>query len=66
MATSFLKLNDSKNGVLLFGTRQKLENIRDLPLCIGKDIIYPNESVRNIGAMFASTLSNEATFFIYM
>ena len=57
MANSFLKLNDSKTEVLLIGTKSKLKQLPNLALHIGDDSIAPSEVVRNIGAMFDSTLS---------
>lgn len=57
MANSFLKLNDSKTEVIIFGTKHKLMQLPNLALHIGDNIIKPSESARNIGAYFDSTLS---------
>ena len=57
MASSFLKLNDNKTEVLLFGSRQKLNQQENLSLKIGDDKIHPSECARNIGVYFDNTLS---------
>ena len=57
MANSFLKLNDSKTEVLLIGSPSKLKSLPNSQLRIGDDYISPTKAVRNIGAMFDSTMS---------
>ena len=52
MRTNKLKLNDEKTEVVLFGTRQQLEKLREdntFEIKIGSEIIKPTPSARNLG-----------------
>ena len=52
MKTNNLKLNDEKMEVVLFGTRQQLEKLREdniLNIKIGSEVIKPTPSARNLG-----------------
>ena len=51
MARNFLKLNDDKTDIMLFGSVKQLEKfpLREVP--IGTAVIMPADKVRNLGVM---------------
>ena len=58
MTNNKLKLNDDKTNLLLLTTRHRPQ----LPIesiAVGSDHIYPSETVKNLGTVFATTLSLE-------
>ena len=57
MAASMLKLNSNKTEFLLISTKQQLQNLRDVHLRVGNDVIHRTDHARNIGVTFDSTLS---------
>ena len=61
MAHNFLKLNEDKTEFILLGTNHQLKhtNFPDMNIQIGESTINPTDMVRNIGAMFDSTLRME-------
>ena len=42
-----LKLNDAKTEFLVLGTQQELNNITDINIRIGEDVIEPTDFIRN-------------------
>ena len=62
MKTNKLKLNDEKIEVVLFGTRQKLEELREdntFEIKIGSEVIKPTPSARNIGFHMEAQLKSQ-------
>ena len=52
MRTKKLKLNNDKTKVVLFGSRQQMEKLKENDIFenkIGREIIKPHPSVRNLG-----------------
>lgn len=49
MQTNKLKLNDSKTEVIIFGTKQKLQQLQDIRIQIGDEAIRPSKTVKNLG-----------------
>ena len=73
MRENFLKLNDDKTEVLVFGSRQQLAKVTIPGVRIGDSLISSVSSVRNLGGMFdtemsmrtqVNTLCNAARFHI--
>lgn len=60
MQVNMLKLNDGKTEFIVFASRHSLSTLDKVPLHIGSVEIAPCDKVRNLGAMFDSTLSMEA------
>jgi hypothetical protein len=60
MAVNFLKLNDEKTELLIVGSPYNLKNLKLPELHIGDNHILPSSSVRNIGAIFDSSMTMEA------
>ena len=58
------KLNDDKAEVVLFGTRQQMEKLKEndtFEIKIGNEKIRPSPSARNIGFHMKSNLSLKYT-----
>ena len=49
MRTNFLKLNDNKTEVIMFGTRQNLTKVKNKQICVGDTLVEIVEHVRNLG-----------------
>ena len=49
MRTNFLKLNDSKTEVIMFGTHQSLTKVKTKEICVGNTLVEIVEYVRNLG-----------------
>ena len=60
MQVNMLKLNDGKTEFILFATPYFSATLDRFPLHIGSVEINPSDKVRNLGAMFDSTLTMEA------
>ena len=60
MRTNLLKLNDSKTGFLVTGTKQQLRKIEDIEIKIGHNTIGSAPVVRNLGFYMDSELKNNA------
>ena len=52
MRLNFLKLNDSKTELMIFGTRSKLYKVPSLSLEVGETKIESSETTRNLGVTF--------------
>jgi len=61
MSANKLKLNSGKTEIILFGTKQKLKLV-DIPSLsvAGTNVIVSDKPIRNLGAMFDSSLSMAA------
>ena len=57
MKKNFLKLNDDKTEVFVFGSRQQMSKITIPGVRIGDSMISPASSVRNLGGMFDTEMS---------
>mgnify|MGYP001548869816 CR=1 FL=1 len=57
MNNNLMKLNTYKTELLIISSKKQLDNLRDIKLKVGSDIISPSTSARNIGVNFDSTLS---------
>ena len=57
MRQNFLKLNDEKTEVLLFGSRQQLSKVCLPFITIGDSQITPSSQARNLGVIFDSTMT---------
>ena len=55
--TDLLKLNDHKTDIIVFGTKQKWPTLKDFRITVGDTTKIPSTSVRNLGAVFDSSLS---------
>ena len=47
--TNFLKLNDSKTEVIMFGTHQNITKVKTKQICVGDTLVEIVEYVRNLG-----------------
>ena len=62
MRTNKLKLNDDKTEVVLFGTRQQMEKLKErdiFEIKIGNEKIKPSPSARNLGFYMESQLKSQ-------
>ena len=59
MENNFLKLNDSKTELIIFGTPKNDGKVAECTVVVGDAIILPSGSVRNIGTMLNPTLNME-------
>ena len=62
MITDKLNLNDGRIEVVLFGTRQQLENLKNsenVNIKIGDEVIRPAQSARNLGYFMESELKSK-------
>ena len=50
--SNFLKLNDPKTVVILFGSAQQLKKIELITICIGDCLVTVTYDVRNLGVQF--------------
>ena len=57
MSKNMLKLNTNKTELLVISDKKHLEDLKEVRLNVGNDIISPVNSARNIGVIFDSTLS---------
>ena len=57
MKKNFLKLNDDKAEVFVFGLRQQMSKKTIPGVRIGVSLISPASSVRNLGGMFDTEMS---------
>ena len=55
--SNFLKLNDQKPDVVVFGNKHKLPLMKDIRITIGGSTMNSSSQARNIGVIFDSTLS---------
>ena len=56
LANNYLKLNDNKTEVIVLGSSTELAKLSPIKLCVGDEKISPSASVRNIGAVFDSSM----------
>ena len=59
MENNFLKLNDSKTELIMFGTPKNVGKVVECTVVVGDAIILHSGSVRKIGAMLNPTLNME-------
>ena len=62
MRTNKLKLNDDKTEVVLFGTRQQMEKLKEndgFEIKIGNEKIKPSPPARNLGFCMKSQLKSQ-------
>ena len=59
MNSNMLKLNADKTEVILFSSVNNLQHISDVSISVGDSKIKPSKSVRNLGAVFDSSMSME-------
>ena len=59
MATNWLKLNDDKTEFIVLGTPANLAKVATEAICVGDHHITKCKHVRNIGAMFDSSMKME-------
>ena len=57
MRNNYLKLNDNKTEFILIGSRQKLDQIKNLHIRIGDSNIAPVRQVRNLGVIMDDSLT---------
>ena len=54
-----LKLNDSKTEFIVIGSKQQLEKVKISHIRVGASNIEPSSDIRNLGAMFDTSLTME-------
>ena len=59
MSSNFLKLNDSKTEVIVFGSAQQLKKIELNTMRIGDCLVTVAHDVRNIGVQFDAEMGME-------
>lgn len=60
MVKNFLKLNDDKTDIMLFGSSHQLKKVSLVSVPIGEAAIVPSSKVRNLGVVQDSTMSMTA------
>ena len=57
MSSNFLKLNDDKTEVIIFGSAQQLKKIELHAVHVGESLITLSHNVRNLGVQFDETMT---------
>lgn len=60
MGKNFLKLNDAKTELIIFGTKENKKRMSEFLVEVGDSTIWPSKTVRNIGGTFDPTFKMEA------
>ena len=56
MCANFLKLNDDKTELILFGSKYNMKKFSSIDVQVGSNVITSTSSVKNLGAIFDSSM----------